>query len=67
MPRRVYTGEHLDYVADVVEEVFAVRDEVPGLRMTYAPEHLRFFTARFEPLVPFPLFGAERPPQLAVR
>ena len=27
---------------------------VPGLRMTYAPEHLRFFQARFEPLTAKP-------------
>ena len=67
LPRRVYTAEHLDYVAGVAEEVLAARDEVPGLRMTYAPEHLRFFTARFEPLVPFPAFGSGEAPQLAVR
>jgi len=50
IPRRVYTQEHLDYVASVVADVFRRRDEVPGLRMTYEPEHLRFFQARFEPL-----------------
>jgi tyrosine phenol-lyase len=67
LPRRVYTADHLDYVADTIEEVFAVRDEVPGLRLTYAPEHLRFFTARFEPLAPFPAFRKEAAPSLAVR
>ncbi len=59
IPRRVYTQEHLDYVADVVGRVFAVRDEIPGLEIVYEPEHLRFFQARFEPLAPFPAFGAE--------
>jgi tyrosine phenol-lyase len=54
VPRRVYTEEHLAYVADVVSEVYAQRDEVPGLLMTYSPEHLRFFQARFEPLAPLP-------------
>jgi tyrosine phenol-lyase len=54
LPRRVYTEEHLDYVADVVAEVYADRDRVPGLRMTYAPAYLRFFQARFEPLAPVP-------------
>ena len=50
IPRRVYTGEHLDYVADVVKQVFRGREAVAGLRMTYEPETLRFFQARFEPL-----------------
>jgi tyrosine phenol-lyase len=50
IPRRVYTQEHLAYVADVVREVHLAADDVPGLRMTYEPEHLRFFQARFEPL-----------------
>ena len=50
LPRRVYTQEHLDYVAEVVAQVHAGRESVPGLRMTYAPEHLRFFQARFEPM-----------------
>jgi tyrosine phenol-lyase len=53
LPRRVYTQEHLAYVADVVTEVFEQRRLVPGLRMTYEPAHLRFFQARFEPLAPF--------------
>ena len=53
LPRRVYTGEHLAYVADVVADVYERRDEVPGLRMTYEPAELRFFQARFEPREPF--------------
>ena len=52
IPRRVYTQEHLTYVADVVTEVYAQRDLVPGLRMVYEPEQLRFFQARFEPRAP---------------
>ncbi len=59
IPRRVYTQEHLAYVADVVTEVFERRDDVRGLRMTYEPEHLRFFQARFEPLESF-FVGAGR-------
>jgi tyrosine phenol-lyase len=54
IPRRVYTREHLDYVAGVVEEVHRSATAVPGLRMTYEPEQLRFFQARFEPLSPLP-------------
>jgi tyrosine phenol-lyase len=52
IPRRVYTQEHLAYVADVVTDVWERRELVPGLRMTYEPEHLRFFQARFEALAP---------------
>ncbi len=52
LPRRVYTQEHLEYVADVVIAVLRRREQVPGLRMTYEPAHLRFFQARFEPLAP---------------
>ena len=53
IPRRVYTQEHLAYVADVVGEVWERRESLPGLRMTYEPEHLRFFQARFEACAPF--------------
>jgi tyrosine phenol-lyase len=50
IPRRVYTGEHLEYVADVVARVHRSSGRVSGLRMTYEPESLRFFQARFEPV-----------------
>ena len=54
IPRRVYTQEHLAWVAEAVVAAYDARDEIPGLRMTYAPEILRFFQARFEPLAPYP-------------
>jgi tyrosine phenol-lyase len=54
LPRRVYTLEHLRYVADVVGAVLERRERVPGLEITYEPAHLRFFQARFAPLAPFP-------------
>ena len=50
IPRRVYTNRHMDVVAYSVKQLFAHRDTIPGLRMTYEPPALRFFTARFEPL-----------------
>ena len=53
LPRRVYTQEHLAYVAEVVADLYAHARAVPGLRITYEPEHLRFFQARFEPLRAF--------------
>lgn len=53
LPRRVYTQEHLAYVADVVSRVYEAAEHVPGLSMVHASEHLRFFQARFRPLAPF--------------
>jgi tyrosine phenol-lyase len=61
LPRRAYTEEHLRYVAGVVAAVYAARAEIAGLRMVYAPDELRFFQARFEPLAPFPPLDGERP------
>jgi len=55
LPRRVYTQEHLSYVAEVVVDLYAHARSVPGLRMTYEPPSLRFFQARFEPLGAFAL------------
>ncbi len=67
LPRRVYTQEHLAYVADVVAGVCARADEIPGLAFTYEPEHLRFFLGRFEPVEAYPDLGAEAlHPELAV-
>jgi tyrosine phenol-lyase len=60
IPRRVYTGEHLAYVADTVASVLERAGEVPGLELVYEPKYLRFFQARFRPLAPLlePVAGA---------
>ncbi len=50
IPRRVYTDRHMDAVADAVIELWHRRHRIPGLRFTYEPSTLRFFTSRFEPL-----------------
>jgi tyrosine phenol-lyase len=50
IPRRVYTDRHMDVVADSVIHLYQHRDDIRGLRMTYEPPSLRFFTARFEPV-----------------
>jgi tryptophanase len=50
IPRRTYTQSHLDYVADCLAAIKSRADKVKGCRYTYAPELLRHFTARFEPL-----------------
>ncbi len=50
IPRRVYTQAHLDYVVGVCRGLYEKREEIRGLRYTFAPRLLRHFTARFEPL-----------------
>jgi len=59
LPRRVYTSEHFDYVADVVEDVRQRAPEIPGLAFSYEPEHLRFFLGRFEPVATYPDLGID--------
>lgn len=51
IPRRVYTQSHVDYVAEAAAEVFARRQQLVGLRMTYEPPYLRHFTAQFAEMV----------------
>jgi len=50
IPRRVYTQAHLDYVVETCARLYEKRDEIGGLAYTHAPELLRHFTARFEPV-----------------
>lgn len=49
-PRRMYTQSHVDYLAEVLLRVGELRDRINGVRITEAPEVLRHFSARFEPL-----------------
>jgi tryptophanase len=50
IPRRVYTQSHIDYVIEVILEVWKRREQIGGLKLTYQAPFLRHFTARFEPL-----------------
>lgn len=50
IPRRVYTQSHFDYVAETIGQIAKRAESLRGYKFTYAPELLRHFTARFEPL-----------------
>jgi tryptophanase len=50
IPRRTYTQSHIDYVIEVILEVWRKREQIRGLRLTYEPPFLRHFTARMEPV-----------------
>ncbi|MBX9880178.1 MAG: tyrosine phenol-lyase [Candidatus Obscuribacterales bacterium] len=50
IPRRVYSQGHMDVVADSVIRLYEERESIKGLQMTYEPQTLRFFQARFCPI-----------------
>jgi tyrosine phenol-lyase len=50
IPRRVYTQSHIDYVVEVILEVWKKREKIQGLKLTYEAPFLRHFTARMEPV-----------------
>jgi tryptophanase len=49
IPRRVYTQSHIDYVVEVILDVWANRENIRGMRLTYQAPFLRHFTAHLEP------------------
>jgi tyrosine phenol-lyase len=50
IPRRVYTQSHVDYVVEVILEVWKKRDSIRGLKLAYEAPFLRHFTAQLEPV-----------------
>ncbi len=50
IPRRVYTQSHVDYVIEIILDVWRRREAIRGLRLTYEAEFLRHFTAHLEPV-----------------
>jgi tryptophanase len=49
-PRRVYTQSHVDYIAEIVINLYEQRNSLTGYRIIEQTPVLRHFTARFEPL-----------------
>ena len=50
IPRRVYTQSHIDYLVEVILEVYKKRAQIQGMRLTYEAPFLRHFTAHLEPV-----------------
>jgi len=50
IPRRVYTQSHIDYVVEVILEVWKKRDQIRGMKLMYGAPFLRHFTAKLEPV-----------------
>ena len=51
IPRRVYTQSHIDYLIEVIIEVYKNRDRLKGYQFTYEAPMLRHFKARFKPII----------------
>ncbi|MGH9523604.1 MAG: tryptophanase [Terriglobales bacterium] len=58
IPRRVYTQSHIDYVVEVILDVWRRREQIHGLKLSYEAPFLRHFTARLEPVVAETLVNA---------
>ena len=50
IPRRVYTQSHIDYLVEVILEVWKNRERIRGMRLSYEAPFLRHFTAHLEPM-----------------
>jgi tryptophanase len=59
IPRRVYTQSHIDYVAEVIIDVFNQRNEIGGMKIIEEAPILRHFTVKLESLhsKPIPWVG----------
>jgi tryptophanase len=53
IPRRVYTQSHIDYVVEIILDVWRRRRDIGGFRFVRQAPVLRHFTAEFEPLYNF--------------
>jgi tyrosine phenol-lyase len=50
IPRRVYTQSHIEYVVEVILDVWRRRNEIRGYELVHHAPFLRHFTARLKPV-----------------
>ena len=50
IPRRVYTQSHIEYVVEVILDVWRRREKIPGYELVHHAPFFRHFTARLRPL-----------------
>ncbi len=50
IPRRVYTQSHIDYLVEIIIEVYKKRAKLKGYEIIYEAPMLRHFTAKFKPI-----------------
>ncbi len=50
IPRRVYTQSHIEYVVEVILDVWRRREKIQGYELVHQAPFLRHFTARLRPI-----------------
>jgi tryptophanase len=50
IPRRVYTQSHIEYVVEVILEVWRRREQIRGYELVHQAPFLRHFTAKLRPI-----------------
>ena len=50
IPRRVYTQSHIEYVVEIILEVWRRRTQIRGYEIVEQPKFLRHFTAKLKPV-----------------
>jgi tryptophanase len=50
IPRRTYTDNHMNYVAETLIKIYQRRHTIRGIRIVEEPPVLRHFTAKLEPI-----------------
>ena len=48
IPRRTYTQSHIDYVIEIIRNVYDRREKIKGLEIVEAPKFLRHFSAKLK-------------------
>ena len=46
IPRRTYTQSHIDYVIQIIKEVYNKKESIKGLKIIKQPKFLRHFSAK---------------------